>query len=161
MLFISRLKRPWSCFSTHFCFLVFAILLSIVLSVLFLMAIISPLLWFFHTSVSWWSFTRVQVIASFRYPSQYFSRSQQCCSLDGHNLSSDFQLFQSPFQIFWVRYKHSNYNWYHRHCHVPHLIFLERSKYLPFVLLFLIFTQWFKGRQSSLHSKFSLFANNH
>ena len=43
MLFISRLKRPWSCFSSHFCFLVFVILLSIVLSVMFLMAVISPL----------------------------------------------------------------------------------------------------------------------
>ena len=42
MLLISRLKRPWSCFSSHFCFLVFVILLSIVLSVLFLMAVISP-----------------------------------------------------------------------------------------------------------------------
>ena len=42
MLFISRLKRPWSCFPSHFCFLVFVILLSIVLSVLFLMAVISP-----------------------------------------------------------------------------------------------------------------------
>ena len=42
MLFISRLKRPWSCFSSHFCFLVFLILLSIVLLVLFLMAVISP-----------------------------------------------------------------------------------------------------------------------
>ena len=43
MFLISRLKRPWSCFSSHFCFLVFVILLSIVLSVLFLMAVISPL----------------------------------------------------------------------------------------------------------------------
>ena len=42
MLLISRLKRPWSCFSSHFCFLFFVILLSIVLSVLFLMAVISP-----------------------------------------------------------------------------------------------------------------------
>ena len=41
MLFISRLKRPWSCFPSHFCFLVFVILLSIVLSVLFLMAVSS------------------------------------------------------------------------------------------------------------------------
>ena len=41
MLFISHLKRPWSCFPSHFCFLVFVILLSIVLSVLFLMALIS------------------------------------------------------------------------------------------------------------------------
>ena len=43
MVFISRLKRPWSCFPSHFCFLVFVILLSVVLSVLFLMAVISPL----------------------------------------------------------------------------------------------------------------------
>ena len=43
MLFISRLKRPWSCFSSHFRFLVFVFLLSIVLSVLFLMAVTSPL----------------------------------------------------------------------------------------------------------------------
>ena len=42
-MFISRLKRPWSCFSSHFCFLIFFILLSIVLSVLFLMAVINPL----------------------------------------------------------------------------------------------------------------------
>ena len=42
ILFISRLKRPYSCFSSHFCFLVIAILLSIVLSVLFLMAVNSP-----------------------------------------------------------------------------------------------------------------------
>ena len=40
MLFISRLKSPQSCFSSYFCFLV--ILLLIVLSVLFLMAVISP-----------------------------------------------------------------------------------------------------------------------
>ena len=42
MLFISRLKRPWGCFPSHFCFLVFVILLSMVLSVLFLRAVISP-----------------------------------------------------------------------------------------------------------------------
>ena len=48
MLFISRLKRHWSCFSSHFCFIVFVILLSIVLSVLFLMAVISPPTCFFY-----------------------------------------------------------------------------------------------------------------
>ena len=42
-MFISSLKRPWSCFPSHFYPLDFVILLSIVLSVLFLMAIISPL----------------------------------------------------------------------------------------------------------------------
>ena len=38
MLFISRLKRPLSCFSSHFCFLVIVILLSILLSVSFQIA---------------------------------------------------------------------------------------------------------------------------
>ena len=42
MLFISHLKQLWSCFSSYFSFLVCVILLSIVLSVLFLMAVISP-----------------------------------------------------------------------------------------------------------------------
>ena len=46
MFFIRRLKRPYSCFPSHFCFLVFVILLSIALSVLFLIAVNSPLSWF-------------------------------------------------------------------------------------------------------------------
>ena len=47
MLFISRSKRPLSCFSSHFCFLAIVILLPIVLSVSFLMALISRLLLLF------------------------------------------------------------------------------------------------------------------
>ena len=39
--FFCRLKRPSSRFPSHFCFLVIVILLSIVLSVLFLMAVVS------------------------------------------------------------------------------------------------------------------------
>ena len=33
MLFISRLKRPWSCFPSHFCFLVFVIVIYRVVSI--------------------------------------------------------------------------------------------------------------------------------
>ena len=47
MMFISCLKRLWICFPFHFCFLYIVILLSIVLSVSFLMAVISP-----HSSFS-------------------------------------------------------------------------------------------------------------
>ena len=43
MLLISCLKHSWSCFPSHFCFLVFVILLFIMSLVLFLMAVISPL----------------------------------------------------------------------------------------------------------------------
>ena len=42
MLFISRLKRPWSCFSSHFCFLIIVVLLVLMLSVSFLVAVINP-----------------------------------------------------------------------------------------------------------------------
>ena len=50
MLFIIRLKSPQSCFSSHFCFVVIVIRLVIVLSVLFLMAEISPLRAFLYNS---------------------------------------------------------------------------------------------------------------
>ena len=42
MLFIRLLKRLYSCFSSHFCIIVIGILLSIVLSVSFPMAVIGP-----------------------------------------------------------------------------------------------------------------------
>ena len=42
MLLINRLNLPLSCFSPHFCFLVLAVLLVYELSVLFLVAVISP-----------------------------------------------------------------------------------------------------------------------
>ena len=41
ILFISRLKRPWSCFPSHFCFLVIVIVLFIVFSVSFVVAVMS------------------------------------------------------------------------------------------------------------------------
>ena len=40
MLFISRLNRSWSCFPSHFCFLVMVILLSIELSASFLLLLL-------------------------------------------------------------------------------------------------------------------------
>ena len=46
MVLISCLKRPLSCFSSHFCFLVIVILLVLVLSVLFLIDVISLSLYF-------------------------------------------------------------------------------------------------------------------
>ena len=52
MLFISRLKRSLTCFPSHFCFQIIVILLSIVLSVLFLMAVISLRSYFSMSSSS-------------------------------------------------------------------------------------------------------------
>ena len=39
MLFISRLKRPESCFPAHFCFLVIVILLSIIIIIIIIIII--------------------------------------------------------------------------------------------------------------------------
>ena len=47
ILLVCRLKYPYSCFSSHFCFLVIFILLILVFSVLFLLSVISFLLRFF------------------------------------------------------------------------------------------------------------------
>ena len=49
MLFISHLNRPNSCFPSDFCFLVIVILLSIVLSVSFLVAVMSPPSYFLYS----------------------------------------------------------------------------------------------------------------
>ena len=49
---VRRLKCPQCCFSSHFCFLVIAVLLILVLSVLFLVAVISLLLHFSMKSSS-------------------------------------------------------------------------------------------------------------
>ena len=53
MLFISRLKGLLSCFYSHFCFLFIVILLSIALSVSFLVVVISP-----TSCYSMWSSSR-------------------------------------------------------------------------------------------------------
>ena len=54
MLFISRLKRPWSCFSSHFCFLVFVILLSIVLSVRVFLCSLRVVVWMCQRCLRCW-----------------------------------------------------------------------------------------------------------
>ena len=50
---------------------------------------------------------------------QYSNRSHQCFGLDGISISSDFQIFQPPFQYFEDRSKCTIYNRYHRHSYVP------------------------------------------
>ena len=76
----------------------------------------------FHTSVadgfslaSEWQ----QASSSLQDSSQYSGRSQQCCSLDGLNSSSNFQVLQSLYQPFGDSTEPTNYNWYQRHFHVP------------------------------------------
>ena len=60
-----------------------------------------------------------QVSSSLQNSSQYSSRSQNCCSLDGLHPSCYFQLRQFFYQSFSDCTKSTNYNWYNCHFHVP------------------------------------------
>ena len=53
--------------------------------------------------------------------SKYSSRSQQCCSLDGLDSTSDFQFLQSLLQTLKDYSECTDYNWYYLHLHVPQL----------------------------------------
>ena len=85
----------------------------------------------------------LQVSSGLQDSSQYSGRPQQCCSLDGLDSPSDFQLFQSPFQAFdtvpgvpitiGITVTLVLYSF---------LSFLARSKYLSFFSTSLIFTLW-------------------
>ena len=76
---------------------------------------------------------RQQVSLSLQESSQYSGRSQQCCSLDGLDFSTNFH-FLCPFQTFGDCSKCINYNWYNSPRHVP-LIFFFSGKVQIFVYL--------------------------
>ena len=59
-----------------------------------------------------------QVSSGLQDSSQYSGRSQQCSSLDGLLMSSNFHIFQSLYQSFRDCSKHVNYNSYLCHLHV-------------------------------------------
>ena len=74
----------------------------------------------FPTSVNWWFSHFIlsavrwqQVSSSLQNSSQYSGWSQQCCSLDGLNSSSDFQLFQSLYRTLGDRCKRTKKNYYY------------------------------------------------
>ena len=124
-----------------------------------------------------------QVSSDLQDYSQYSVHSQQSCSLDGLDSSTDFQLLQSLYQSFGDWSKCTNYNWYNHPLHVPQLFsswarskylslfyfssqakskYLSlfyfssraRSKYLSLVLLSFIFTLWFAGTAKSTWQNF-------
>ena len=51
--------------------------------------------------------------------SQYSVRSQQYCNLHGLHSSSYYKVLQSRYQSFDDCTERTNYNWYHRHFHIP------------------------------------------
>ena len=88
-----------------------------------------------------------EVSSSLPDSSQHSGQSQQCCNLHGFELTSDFQLFQSPFQDFGDYSKCSYYNWYPS-CSTAFLILIW---FLWFALCGLL------GWQNPQYSKFSFF----
>ena len=75
----------------------------------------------FHTSVSRCFLTGIWVISSLLMLPGIFSvfRPISCCNLDGLYSSLYFKVLQSLYQFFGCSTKSTNYNWYHRHFHVP------------------------------------------
>ena len=100
--------------------------------------IISLLVNFVYMSFSWWwSFTRVQVTASFLRALLSVLADQLCCSLDGLYSSPDFLfiyfLFQAPGDIS----QHAKYKLYPHH--LPQLLQLSgKVQVFIFLLLFLL-----------------------
>ena len=74
----------------------------------------------FYTCVSRWSFSGVTA-SLLKSPGLFlvFWPISKCCSLDGLDLSSNFQILQPSYQTFNDRSKCTNNNWYHRHLYVP------------------------------------------
>ena len=112
--------RLYCCFSFHFFFYIFIDICR------FLLVFLDIAFWyqdtpceFFYTNFSRGTFT--EVFPGLKDSSQYSGQSQQCCNLGDLNPSSDFQPFQPFFQMFVERSNRVNYNWHHRHPHVPQL----------------------------------------
>ena len=80
-----------------FCWLSLGLVVWLILDDPFvLLLLLFHSLWYFHSSIGWWSFTRVWVTAILQASSYYSGRSQQCCRLDGLHPSSYFQA-SSPY----------------------------------------------------------------
>ena len=120
-------------------------------SVLFLLVISLPLrfLQVFFPRVSWWSFIEVWVAANLPVSpglSAVFWPILTMLLFYVHCLSSDFQLFNSPYQNCGDRSKRTNYNWYLNYIQVPLLSYSLRVFHIsvtrwssfesPFVFLF-------------------------
>ena len=91
MSLVRHLKRPHSCFSFHFCFLVIFVLLISVLSVIIIYSFRV-----FHISVSWWFFTGVWVTASLLKSPGLVSVFWTSSAMLSFGLSPTVRQFPSP-----------------------------------------------------------------
>ena len=112
----------------------------------------------FQISVSRWFLTGVWVTvvsSSVQDSSQYFGRSQQCCSLDDLHLSCYFQVLHSQYKSFCDCTKSSHDNKYHHHFHIPQF-FQFSSKVVVLIHHFDFFQYYFVIRwDSKVHNSAS------
>ena len=100
--------------------------------------IILLLVIFFHSRISWWYFIIFWVSSGIQDSPEYSGR---LCDLNGLISSSDFQLFQSPFQSFGDRSNSTHYNWYHHHSQILELfLVLWQGLSICLSFRFLLFT---------------------
>ena len=115
--------------------------------------IIIIIIFLFHTSVSWWSFSEVRKKASYLMSSGLFLVFWPILIMLRFGWSSFVPwilTFPVSFPSFWDRFKHPNYNWHHCYPYVKRFFSsLVISKYLSLFLLILIFTEWSTGTAKS------------
>ena len=98
-----------------------------------------------------------RVSSSLQDSSKYSGRSQQCSTLDWLHSFSYFPVLQTFYQSFGDCTECTNYNWYHRHCHIPHFL-LFPSKVEVLIFHFPSILLWGHLRQQSKQfCKFSCF----
>ena len=107
----------------------------------------------FHVSVGVWGTISTILFES----SQFYGRSQQCSCLDGLHTFSYFQVPQSVYTSFKDCTRSTDYNWYHRHFHVPS--FCKFSGKVKVLISLFLFFQFYSvvSRDSEVHNSANSF----
>ena len=112
---------------------IFSISIFKLLHLLLLLSLLFYSFQVFHINISGRTFTEVWVTSFLRSPEFFLIFWLISTMLDSLH-SSNFGLFQSPFQAFEDHSKCANYNWYQHHFHIPQL-YQFSSKVQAFVSL--------------------------
>ena len=99
-----------------------------------------------------------EVSSSLQDPSQYSSRSQYCCSLNGNHSFSYLHTLQSLYQFFGICSETAKYNKYHCHLQQFFSILLESPYIYPSFRFLSVLLSGQLGPQNPQFGKFSLFS---
>ena len=131
-----------SSLSSHKPHLLFCCVFSIIIIIIIIIIIYefcTPALADGLSRVSEWQ----QVSSSLQDSSEYYCWSQQYCSLDGFDSTTDFQFFKSLLQDLRDHSERVNYNCYYLHFHVLlsflFFLFLFSRKFQVFIYIFAFF----------------------